>query len=94
MGKYISYLLSVYNKNTEKRNLLQFKCKRFLKLMTLLFFKVQHTKWCGKFEYKTIKKLKKCKGNSKYNRNPMHIFLLVLCEKSLTLAPASSYPYT
>ena len=35
MGKYISYLLSLYNKNTEKRNLLQFKCKRFLKLMTL-----------------------------------------------------------
>ena len=35
MGKNISYLLLLYNKNTEKRNLLQLKCKRFLKLMTL-----------------------------------------------------------
>lgn len=40
MGKYISYLLSLYNKNTEKRNLLQFKCKRFLKLMTLCKFPI------------------------------------------------------
>ena len=40
MGKNISYLLSLYTKNTEKRNLLQFKCKRFLKLMTLR--KIKH----------------------------------------------------
>ena len=39
MGKNISYLLLLYNKNTEKRNLLQLKCKRFLKLMTLLKIK-------------------------------------------------------
>lgn len=52
MGKNISYLLLLYNKNTEKRNLLQLKCKRFLKLMTLRFYAVFRNKKYRKYHKK------------------------------------------